>query len=263
MAMPTSASESAGASFTPSPTMTTLLPSAFSRSTKAYLSSGSRLARYSVTPAASAMRAAVRSPSPVSMTTRLNPSILRSAMASRTPAFSGSSMPMTPISSPSTARYSGDSPSVSSATRRFCSSVRDTPSSSTTKCSEPMTTRLPSSDDAMPCATRYSTSAWRSRCRRFFSAAARTTARATGCGKCSSRQAASRSTSRRFHPSSASTQATLGVASVNVPVLSNTMVSAAAMASKCFEPFTVKPACALWLMAASTAMEPVSLRAQE
>ena len=39
------------------------------------------------------------------------------------------------------------------------SSAIFTPSSSTTKCSEPMTARLPSRELAMPCATRYSTSA--------------------------------------------------------------------------------------------------------
>ena len=165
-------------------------------------------------------------------------------------------MPMTPTSSPSTAKYRGERPSASRATRSACSGEMGTHSSSTTKCSDPMTTRLPSSDEAMPWACR-------SRCLRFFSAAARTTARATGWGKCSSRQAARRSTSRRFHPSSASTHATFGVASVRVPVLSNTMVSARAMASKCFDPFTVKPAWALCRIADSTAMEPVSLSAQE
>ena len=242
MAIPTSASESAGASFTPSPTIATVRPSAFRRSTNACLSSGSRFASNSVTPASAAMRAAVRSLSPVSITTRSNPSARSSATARATPSLSGSSMPMTPTSSPSTAKYRGERPSDSRATRSACSAEMGTPSSSTTKCSDPMTTRLPSSDEAMPWATMYSTSACRSRCLRFFSAAARTTARATGWGKCSSRQAARRSTSRRFHPSSASTHATFGVASVRVPVLSNTMVSARAMASKCFDPFTVKPA---------------------
>ena len=56
---------------------------------------------------------------------------------------------------------------------------------------------------------------------------------------------------------------TCGFASVSVPVLSKTTVSAAATASKCFEPLTVKPSRALWLMAVSTAMELVSLRAHE
>ena len=41
------------------------------------------------------------------------------------------------------------------------------------------------------------------------------------------------------------------------------MVSAAAMASKCLAPLTAMPSCALWLMAASTLMDDVSLRAQE
>ena len=126
-----------------------------------------------------------------------------------------------------------------------------------------MTTRLPSSELAMPCATMYSTSAWRSRCLRPFSAAALTTALATGWGKCSSRQAENRRTSSCFQPSKAMTQLTLGVASVRVPVLSKTMVSAPARASKCLEPLTVKPCLALWLIADSTDTLPVSLRAHE
>ena len=61
----------------------------------------------------------------------------------------------------------------------------------------------------------------------------------------------------------AMTECTSGVASVSVPVLSNTMASAWAKASKCFDPLTVKPALALWLMAESTEMDAVSLSAQE
>ena len=56
---------------------------------------------------------------------------------------------------------------------------------------------------------------------------------------------------------------TRGAASVSVPVLSNTMVSASAMASKCLEPLTVKPSRAAWLMAERTAMAPVSFKAHE
>ena len=104
MAMPTSASANAGASLTPSPTMTTCAPCALRPSTKAYLSSGSRFAWNSETPARAAMRAAVRSLSPVSMMTRESPRRRSSAMASGTPALSGSCTPMTPMSLPSTAR---------------------------------------------------------------------------------------------------------------------------------------------------------------
>ena len=67
----------------------------------------------------------------------------------------------------------------------------------------------------------------------------------------------------RFQPSNARTLATSGTASVSVPVLSNTMVSAWATASKYFDPFTMKPSCTLWLMAERTEMEPVNLRAHE
>ena len=82
------------------------------RSTYAYLSSGSSSALNSSTPASRAMRSAVRSESPVSITTCLTPSACRSAMASRTPGLSGSSMPSTPTTVPSTARYSGDKPCI-------------------------------------------------------------------------------------------------------------------------------------------------------
>lgn len=136
-------------------------------------------------------------------------------------------------------------------------------SSSNTKCAEPMMARRPSMDEAIPCATMYSTAAWRSRCSSPRSRAALTTARATGCGKCSSRQAEKRRTSSSLQPSVVSTQARRGCASVSVPVLSNTMVSALANDSKYLAPLTITPILAASLMAVMTATEPVSLSAHE
>ncbi|MGI6536715.1 MAG: hypothetical protein ACOX12_10025 [Eggerthellaceae bacterium] len=71
-----------------------------------------------------------------------------------------------------------------------------TPSSSKMKCGLPMRTSRPSTVEAMPCDTMYSTcecssSGW---CRSRVSAL-RTMARAMLCGKCSSMQAAARSSS--------------------------------------------------------------------
>ena len=105
------------------------------------------------------MRSAVRSESPVSMTTCLTPSACKSAMASRTPGLSGSSIPSTPTTVPSTARYSGDRPCICDSIRSLMSDSSCAPSSSNTKCAEPMIARRPSMDEAMPCATMYSTAA--------------------------------------------------------------------------------------------------------
>ncbi len=263
MATPTSAAERAGESFTPSPTMTTRAPSARSSSMMPCLSSGSRFARYSAISASAATRAAAWSLSPVSITIRWNPRARRSARAATVSSLTGSSTPITPLSTPSTARYKVESPSIVAAISAAAEGGISTCSSWTTKCSEPITTRAPLSALAIPCATMYSTSAWRSRCLSPASAAAFTTARATGCGKCSSRQAENRSTSSVDHPSNPSTSRTRGAAAVSVPVLSKTMVSAAAKASKYRDPLTMKPSRALWLMAVSTEIAPVSLRAQE
>ena len=58
-------------------------------------------------------------------------------------------------------------------------------------------------------------------------------------------------------------QARRGCASVSVPVLSNTMVSALANDSKYLAPLTITPILAASLMAVMTATEPVSLSAHE
>ena len=58
-------------------------------------------------------------------------------------------------------------------------------------------------------------------------------------GKCSSIHAATRSISSAPLPVKSSTSSTRGQAAVNVPVLSNTIVSASAKASKYLPPFTM------------------------
>ena len=91
----------------------------------------------------------------------------------------------------------------------------------------------------MPCATMYSTSLWSSSwCSPSFSACL-TMAVATLWAKCSSMHADILNTSSLSYFPHGMTFSNTGWALVNVPVLSNTMVSAFAYASKCFPPFTI------------------------
>lgn len=73
MAMPASASERAGESLMPSPTISTVCPSRRMAATYSALSAGRTPARKSSTPSCSAMEAAVRGLSPVSITRFLRP----------------------------------------------------------------------------------------------------------------------------------------------------------------------------------------------
>ena len=91
----------------------------------------------------------------------------------------------------------------------------------------------------IPCATIYSTLECISSCSSLRSLAASTTALAMECGKCSSMHAAILNNSSELRPSNDTTSTTVGVALVSVPVLSNTIVSASAMASMNFPPLTV------------------------
>ena len=88
-------------------------------------------------------------------------------------------------------------------------------------------------------------------------------ARAMLCGKCSSMQAARRSTSSSEASVKDMTRLTAGVALVSVPVLSKTTVSAAARASRYLPPRTVTPARTASSMALITAMGVESLMAHE
>ena len=83
------------------------------------------------------------------------------------------------------------------------------------------------------------------------------------CGKCSSRQAAILRSSSSPLSSKEITEVTTGSALVSVPVLSKTMVSAAATASKNLPPFTVIPFSEASLMADSTDTGMASFSAQE
>ena len=106
----------AGASLIPSPTIAT---SPFLRSlrTTASLPSGSTPAITSSTPACSPMAFAVRSLSPVSMTTRI-PISFNSRMASALSSFITSATAIIPCSTPSFANNSGVFPSSASFSAR-------------------------------------------------------------------------------------------------------------------------------------------------
>ena len=172
-------------------------------------------------------------------------------------------MQMTPASTPEAARYRWEYWG-SSASNFACSPAGMVqPSSSKMKWALPMTTRVPPTRLAMPCATIYSTSECISSWEMPRSLAARTTAFAMEWGKCSSRQAASCNTSCSPQPEKGTTCTTCGVAWVRVPVLSNTMVSAFASASRYLPPFTVMWYSPHSLMAESTASGMESFSAQE
>ena len=115
----------------------------------------------------------------------------------------------------------------------------------------------------IPCATTYSTLVCISSCSRFFSMAALTTAFAIECGKCSSRHAAVLKSSSGVSPLNETTSATVGLAFVSVPVLSNTIVSASAIASRNLPPLTVTSWAFASLIAESTDIGIASFKAQE
>ena len=101
-----------------------------------------------------------------------------------------------------------------------------------------MTTFLFSIMEEIPWATIYSTSECNSSCTRFLSTAAWTTAFAIEWGKCSSKHAAILNNSLHFIPLNETISRTVGSAFVKVPVLSKTIVSASAIASKYLPPLT-------------------------
>ena len=143
-----------------------------------------------------AMARAVRSLSPVIMTVWVMPSFRSSCSTCAASGRRGSAMQMTPASTPEAARYRWEYWG-SSASNFACSPAGMVqPSSSKMKWALPMTTRVPPTRLAMPCATIYSTSECISSWEMPRSLAARTTAFAMEWGKCSSRQAASCNTSR-------------------------------------------------------------------
>ena len=133
MATPTSASLRAGLSLTPSPIMMTLRPAACSARMKAALSSGRTSERYSSTPTAAATERAVRSLSPVIITSLVTPRRRSSAMMAGASARRGSSTQRTAASLPEMARNRWEYWSGRAAKRSSSPSGRVQPSSWKTK----------------------------------------------------------------------------------------------------------------------------------
>ena len=178
------------------------------------------------------------------------PASFNSRTASAASSRSGSSTQITAASFPSIARYRWEH------SNGRCSNLSSIPSgithfsSSITKCQLPITAFLPSIVVEIPWATIYSTFECISSWTRCFSLAALTTALAMEWGKCSSIHAAIRRSSSELSSSlKDTTSETTGFAFVSVPVLSNTIVVASAIASIYLPPFTV----ILWVLASRIA----------
>ena len=114
MATPMLAVASAGASFTPSPTIATTWPSRCSFATASSLSSGSSEAWTSSMPTVLATDSATRRVSPVSITTFLTPAACRRATISAASSRSWSATAITPITCWSTATIIGVLPAAAS-----------------------------------------------------------------------------------------------------------------------------------------------------
>ena len=104
MAIPTSAVASAGASFTPSPTMATLRPPSWKRLTAAALSAGRTCAATSSMPSRRATESATAWLSPVIIATR-TPSAWRASTASPDSGRTSSSTATMPATAPSTTTW--------------------------------------------------------------------------------------------------------------------------------------------------------------
>ena len=122
------------------------------------------------------MAAAVRGLSPVSMTAFRTPKARRAESTSRASSRRGSEMQITAESTPSMARYSWEYSGGKASNLARSSAGTTHFSSSKMKWALPMRTCSPSTELAMPWATRYSTLAWRSSWRKPRRLASSTTA---------------------------------------------------------------------------------------
>ena len=143
IATDTLASARAGVSFMPSPTITTLWPFDFNAATYSLLCSGITCDWYISSPKASDTRSAAGSASPVSIHIRLKPRCLSSLIIPAASSLTGSSITIIPASSPPMLKNMAELPMLFSSMIFLFSSLRDTPSSSKTKCAEPITVRFP------------------------------------------------------------------------------------------------------------------------
>ena len=200
--------------------------------------------------------------SPVNIAMWVNPNFLRFETVSLASFLIGSSIHKTANNLLSNAINKSEYSSFNELIKSPWSGLIFILSSSKIKCSLPIKATFPSIVDFIPWAIIYSGFECISSWLRFFSLAFFTTALAIECGKCSSRQAAILSASS----SSISKEITLltsGSDFVKVPVLSKIMVSALAILSKYFPPFTSIFSSPAWLIAFIYAIGIVSFKAQE
>ena len=219
MAMPVSARVRAGASLMPSPTMATL-PCSFRRRITASLPSGRTPAMTSSTPACAPMAFAVRSLSPVSMTTRM-PMPCSSRTACGLSGLMMSATAITPRSLPLRQKNSGVLPCSASRAARSCVSC-GIAARLCAKARLPPASFCPSSSAVRPLpgsARKFVTSG------ASIPAARRTTARASGCSLRCSSALASRSSSSSVTPGAGSRSVTSGSPCGMVPVLSRATIA--------------------------------------
>ena len=223
MAMPMSARISAGASFTPSPTMATLCPCSCRRRMTASFSVGSTSAMASPMSSCLRMASAVLRLSPVSMTT-FSPISRKRRMAARLVSRTVSATAMTPRRTPLRENSSGVLPSFARRSMCACAGAVSSPLS-VRKAALPARYSRPPSTARTPrpeVAENSSALGMDSPSARAFS----TTASANGCSLPVSTAAASARKALSVRPfSSTTTSVTEGWPEVMVPVLSNTMVS--------------------------------------
>ncbi len=260
IAIPTSAWASAGASFTPSPIISTAAPVCWSSLTAEILSSGNRLARYSM-PSSSATLAATRSLSPVNSTMRLMPSLLSARTASLTPARSTSATATSPTTPLVAATKKTVFPFISSAWAACAWAASSLMLRSLNKRRFPITHSMPST---MPTTPRPESDVNCSTvpCARPRSSAACTIARANGCSLRLSSVLTAWSNASSLMPNG-TRSVTCGWPRVRVPVLSTTRVSTRASCSSAIPPLISKPRCAAFPTLASTTTGVANAIAQE
>ena len=246
MAIPMDAFASAGASFTPSPTIATIEPSRRRSSMCRSLLSGLSDAWTSPTPTASATRAAAASWSPVSITTRFTPIADNRSIAARARSRGASSSRTAPAISSSTSSTATDAPWFRHAEAMRATSPSSRLISPTTLTARPPTT--PRTPEPSNCSTSSASASASPRAR-----AAPTIASASGCETPDSKAAASASTWSSVCPGAQAIAVTLGTPSVRVPVLSIAIVRTRASVSRCPPPLMSTPSCADRLSAHSTA----------
>ncbi len=214
----TSDEASAGASLTPSPTMTTEPPCVRLSPIAVLLSCGINPARTVSMPTLSAIAVATRSRSPVSISVRSTPSSRSSRTAVAVSGRSSSATPNSPSVLPSSSTATGVAPADSIAAS--ASAVRESASVLSTR---PTEIRRPSTVASAPLpATMVVSSAGRTGMSR--SRAACTIASAIGCVAAASTAAASLISSSSLSRSSACTLTSAGRPRVSVPVLSKATV---------------------------------------